>query len=185
MTDSFLNEDVKGLRKINNSLPKEKSAIKAIRRKQTMALRKTEPRLAIENNTWLHLAYNSNQQMIYCLMRMCEPCYEHVDNNFSPLPEDLKNQFIPLRDEVVRLFRRSLEIIETDDYEASVDVRNEGDETKNQISQMRKDLVVHIHEDMDSYSVIYVYLNMLQETQEMISSLRHNLRALRKIEREA
>lgn len=185
LTDSFLNEDVKGLRKINNSLPKEKSAIKAIRRKQTMALRKTEPRLAIENNTWLHLAYNSNQQMIYCLMRMCEPCYEHVDNNFSPLPEDLKNQFIPLRNEVVRLFRRSLEIIETDDYEASVDVRNEGDETKNQISQMRKDLVVHIHEDMDSYSVIYVYLNMLQETQEMISSLRHNLRALRKIEREA
>ncbi len=185
LTDSFINDDVKGLRKINNSLPKEKTAIKAIRRKQTMALRKTEPHLAIENNTWLHLAYNSNQQMIYCLMRMCEPCYEHVDNNFAPLPDDLKNQFLPLRDEVVKLFQKSLEVLETDDYDMTVDIRNEGDETKNQISQMRKDLVVHIHEDMESYSVIYVYLNMLQETQEMISSLRHNLRALRKIERDA
>lgn len=185
LTDSFLNEDVKGLRKVNNSLPKEKVAIKAVRRKQTMALRKTEPRLAIENNTWLHLAYNSNQQMIYCLMRMCEPCYEHIDNNFATLPEDLRNQFLPLRDQVVSLFDKSINVLENDDFDSTVDIRNEGDETKEKISQMRKDLVVHIHEDMDSYSVIYVYLNMLQETQEMISSLRHNLRALRKIEREA
>lgn len=185
LTDSFLSEDVKGLRKINNSLPKEKVAIKAIRRKQTMALRKTEPRLAIENNTWLHLAYNSNQQMIYCLMRMCEPCYEHIDNNFAPLPDDLKNQFLPLRDQVVELFDKSLNVLESDDFDSTVDIRNEGDETKEQISKMRKELVVHIHEDMESYSVIYVYLNMLQETQEMISSLRHNLRALRKIERES
>lgn len=185
LTDAFLSEDVKGLRKINNSLPKEKVAIKAIRRKQTMALRKTEPRLAIENNTWLHLAYNSNQQMIYCLMRMCEPCYEHIDNNFAPLPDDLKSQFLPLREQVVELFDKSLKVLESDDFDSTVDIRNEGDETKDQISKMRKDLVVHIHEDMESYSVIYVYLNMLQETQEMISSLRHNLRALRKIEREA
>ena len=76
-------------------------------------------------------------------------------------------------------------MLDSDDFDSTVDIRNEGDETKDQISRMRKDLVVHIHEDMESYSVIYVYLNMLQETQEMISSLRHNLRALRKIEREA
>ena len=185
LTDAFLNEDVKTLRKVNNALPKEKVVVKAIRRKQTMALRKTEPRMAIENNTWLHLAYNSNQQMIYCLMRMCEPCYEHVDNNFAPLSKDLKQQFAPLRDEVLGLFQKSIDLIDRDDYDATVAVRNEGDNTKSKISQMRKDLVSHIHEDMDAYSVIFVYLNMLQETQEMISSLRHNLRALRKIERES
>ena len=184
LTDAFLNEDVKTLRKVNNALPKEKVVIKAIRRKQTMALRKTEPRMAIENNTWLHLAYNSNQQMVYCLMRMCEPCYEHVDNNFAPLSPELKQQFLPLRDEVLDLFQHSLDLINTDDYDTTVNVRNDGDETKAKISQMRKDLISHIHEDMDAYSVIFVYLNMLQETQEMISSLRHNLRALRKIERE-
>lgn len=183
LTNAFLGEDVKKLRRVNNSLPKEKTNIKAIRRKQTVALRKTEVRVAIENNTWLHLAYNSNQQMIYCLMRMSETCYEHVDNNFAPLPDDLKEQFMPLRDEIVSLFRRSLDIIENEDYDTTVAVRNDGDDTKAKISKMRKELVCHIHEDMDAYSVIYVYLNMLQETQEMISSLRHNLRALRKIER--
>ncbi len=185
LTYAFLNEDVKTLRKINNSLPKEKVIVKAIRRKQTMALRKTEPRMAIENNTWLHLSYNSNQQMVYCLMRMCEPCYEHVDNNFAPLSNEIKQQFEPLRDEVLNLFQRSIELIGNEDYDATVAVRNDADKTKSKISQMRKELISHIHEDMDSYSVIFVYLNMLQETQEMISSLRHNLRAMRKIERES
>ncbi|MDD5814900.1 MAG: inorganic phosphate transporter [Bacteroidales bacterium] len=184
ITTAFENEDVKTLRKINSALPKQKTEIKAVRRKQTMALRKTEPRMAIENNTWLHLAYNSNQQMVYCLMRMVEPCYEHVDNNFAPMPDSLKEQFEPLKKEVIGLFRRSIETIGNNDYDSTVDIRNEGDATKTRISLMRKDLVSHIHEDMDSYSVIYVYLNMLQETQEMISSLRHNLRAIRKIERE-
>ncbi len=184
VTSGFLNEEVKRLRKVNNELPKQKTIIKAIRRKQTMMLRKTEARMAIENNTWLHLIYNSNQQVIYCLMRMCEPCLEHVDNNFAPLPEDLRNQFEPLKKDVIELFRKSSETISKEDYDATVGLRNEGDKVKDKISQMRKSLVSHIHEDMDRYSVIYVYLNVLQETQEMVSSLRHNLRALRKIERE-
>ncbi len=184
ITTGFLYEDVKKLRKVNNELPKEKNVIKAIRRKQTMALRKTDPRLAIENNTWLHLVYNNNQQIIYCLMRMCEPCYEHVDNNFAPLSPELKTQFEPLRQEVIDLFKKSQNTIEINDYDSTVDIRNEGDVLKSKISALRKNLINHIHEDMDSYSVIYVYLNMLQETQEMVSSLRHDLRALRKIERE-
>ncbi|MBQ3634243.1 MAG: inorganic phosphate transporter [Bacteroidales bacterium] len=185
ITTGFMEENVKALRRANNELPKEKTIIKAIRRKQTMGLRRTEPRLAIENNTWLHLAYNSNQQIIYCLMRMCEPCLEHVDNNFAPLPQELKEQFEPLRKDVISLFEKSCTTIQNDKYEETSDIRQEGDNVKDRISQMRKQLVSHIHEDMDNYSVIYVYLNMLQETQEMVSSLRHNLRALRKIEREA
>ena len=113
---------------------------------------------------------------------MSEICREHVDNNFAPLSKDLKQQFAPLRDEVLGLFQKSIDLIDRDDYDATVAVRNEGDNTKSKISQMRKDLVSHIHEGPLG---IGGYLNMLQETQEMISSLRHNLRALRKIERES
>ncbi len=185
ITRGFLDEEVRMLRKANNELPKEKAAIKAIRRKQTMALRKTEPRMAIENNTWLHLAYNSNQQIIYCLMRMCEPCYEHVDNNFPTLPDDLQIQFQPVRDNIIELIRKSLDIVGSNNYDLANDVRRECDDLKSQLSMMRKLLINHIHEDMENYTVVYVYLNMLQESQEMISSLRHLLRALRKIEKES
>ncbi len=183
VTEGFLEEDLKLLRKSSIALPKEKALLKSIRRKQTLGLRRVEPRLAIENNTWLHLSYNSSQQMIYCLMRMCEPCLEHVDNNFMPLPEDLKNQFIPVRNRINALLKKSRIMVDFEYEMSSIEVRRECDEIKNQLSQMRKALVNHIHEDMENYTVVYVYLNVLQESQEMISSLRHMLRAVRKIEK--
>lgn len=184
VTDGFLNEELKPMRKAYQSLPKEKALLKSIRRKHTLGIRRIEPHLAIENNTWLHLAYNNSQQMVYCLMRMTEPCLEHVDNNFAPLSEELRNQFIPVRDQISNILKQSLETIETKSYDKAIAIRSECDEMKAQLSAMRKALVNHIHEDMDNYSVIYVYLNILQESQEMISSLRHMLRAVRKIERE-
>lgn len=184
VTEGFLNEELKPMRKAYQSLPKEKALLKSIRRKHTLGIRRIEPHLAIENNTWLHLSYNNSQQMVYCLMRMTEPCLEHVDNNFAPLSDDLKAQFIPVRDKISELLTRSLSAIETEDYDLTVAIRNESDEMKATLSNMRKALINHIHEDMDNYSVIYVYLNILQESQEMISSLRHMLRAVRKIERE-
>lgn len=184
VTEGFLNEELKPMRKAYQSLPKEKALLKSIRRKHTLGIRRIEPHLAIENNTWLHLSYNNSQQMIYCLMRMTEPCLEHVDNNFAPLSDELKSQFIPVRDHISQILLQSLNAIETKDYDQTISIRNECDEMKAQLSSMRKALVNHIHEDMENYAVIYVYLNILQESQEMISSLRHMLRAIRKIERE-
>lgn len=181
---AFAEENVKELRRANNALPKQKNAIKAIHRKQTVGLRRTEPRLAIEHNTWLHLIYNSNQQMNYCLMRMLEPCLEHVDNNFASLNGELREQLLSIRDEVETSLRSAEDAIKADDYVSTERIRKELDRQKTRLSDARKSLVEHIHEDMDAYSVIYVYLNMLQETQELIGSLRHNLRALRKIERD-
>ncbi len=184
VTKGFVTEDLKDLRRANVALPKYKIQLKATRRKQTMALRKVEPRVAIENNTWLHLSYNSSQQMIYCMMRSCEPCLEHVDNNFAALPQDLKDQYEPIRLQIRDLLSESLEMIKTSNYDDTSDIRKRCDDMKSQLSAVRKALVNHIHENMQNYSVIYVYLNLLQESQEMIGSLRHMLRALRKIEKD-
>ncbi|MCF0190050.1 MAG: inorganic phosphate transporter [Marinilabiliaceae bacterium] len=184
ITRGFMDENLKQLRRSNVMLPKEKALLKSIRRKQTLALRRVEPRQAIENNTWLHLSYNNSQQMVYCLMRMCEPCLEHVDNNFAAMPVDLKEQYEPIRKEIFGLLDESRVIVTESNYDATNELRRRCDDMKSKLSSVRKELVNHIHEDMNTYSVIYVYLNMLQESQEMISSLRHMLRALRKIERE-
>ena len=54
-----------------------------------LCIRKIDPGIAIEKNTWVHLGSNSCEDILYCLRRMCDPCEEHVDNNFRPLPPDL------------------------------------------------------------------------------------------------
>ena len=39
-------------------------------------------------------------QMMYCLKRMCEPCKEHVDNNFNPMTKEAVEEFLPIRNEL-------------------------------------------------------------------------------------
>ena len=88
MTDGFIREDLKSLRKAVSSTNDEKDILKKIRRKETLGMRRIDRNVAIEKNTWFHLGSNSSEQMMYCLKRMCEPCKEHVDNNFNHLPAE-------------------------------------------------------------------------------------------------
>lgn len=61
-------------------------------------------------------------------------------------------------------------------------LRRHCDEIKDIISDTYHKLYEHLREgDAAAMTVLYVYLNMLQETQEMVSSLRKYLRAFAKM----
>lgn len=112
MTDGFIREDLKSLRKAVSSTNDEKDILKKIRRKETLGMRRIDRNVAIEKNTWFHLGSNSSEQMMYCLKRMCEPCKEHVDNNFNPLPAECAEEFVPIRDMLKSLLERTKDIID-------------------------------------------------------------------------
>ena len=122
---------------------------------------------------------------MYNLRRMAEICREHVDNNFMPLPEQYAQEFKPLRNRILSLFERATAIWEQGDYEETIALRGECEEMKTVLSERCKALFRQIQEDSDpaQLTVIYVYLNMLQESQEMLSVLRQLLRSGRKIQR--
>ena len=117
MTDGFIREDLKSLRKAVSSTNDEKDILKKIRRKETLGMRRIDRNVAIEKNTWFHLGSNSSEQMMYCLKRMCEPCKEHVDNNFNPLPAECAEEFVPIRDMLKSLLERTKDIIDKGNYE--------------------------------------------------------------------
>ena len=66
MTDGFIREDLKSLRKAVSSTNDEKDILKKIRRKETLGMRRIDRNVAIEKNTWFHLGSNSSEQMMYC-----------------------------------------------------------------------------------------------------------------------
>ncbi len=177
ITDGFINEDLKKLRRANNSMKNKKTELKKIRRKEMIGMRRMDKDLATEKNTWFHLASNSTQQMLYCLRRICEPCEEHVDNNFSPIPQKCVKEFIPLRDMLIYLLTRTKAIIANGNYTEVKDIRNECNKLKEAMSQTRKLQMNRMQDEHDNLAISYVYLNMLQESQELVSSLRHLLRA--------
>lgn len=100
ITEGLMHENIKSLRQASDNISNQKSTWKRYRRKEILGMRKIEYLQAVEKNTWFHLGCNSCSQLIYCLKRMLEPCEEHVDNNFSPLPQSYIDELIPVCNEV-------------------------------------------------------------------------------------
>ena len=182
MTDGFIREDLKSLRKAVSSTNDEKDILKKIRRKETLGMRRIDRNVAIEKNTWFHLGSNSSEQMMYCLKRMCEPCKEHVDNNFNPLPAECAEEFVPIRDMLKSLLERTKDIIDKGNYEEADLVLAEGEELKTCLSRLHKMRIERMQEENSSVKLSLVYLNLLQESQEIVSIMRHMLRASRKFQ---
>lgn len=180
VTDGFINEDLKQLKKVMSSTDDQKKMLKKRRRKEILGLRRIPIPIAIEKNTWFHLGSNSCEQMLYCLKRICEPCKEHVDNNFNPISKDCIAEFLPIREELCQLMDRTQTVIENNNYTEADDILVKGDALKNKISALRKQQMNRMQEaDSTSLKASMVYLNILQESQELVSIWRHLLRASR------
>ena len=115
--------------------------------------------------------------MLYCLKRIAEPCKEHVDNNFKPLSKRGVNEFLPIREELINLMTQAIDVLEKCDFERSDEILLKGDNLKNKISDIRKSLINRIQEEDVNVQISLVYLNILQESQELVSIWRHLLRA--------
>lgn len=180
--DGLANENTRELRHANKELKKEQDMLKKFRRQEMLGLKRSPLEIAIERNTWFHLGANSNQQFIYSLRRMLDPIKEHVDNNFNPLPTEYINEFMPIRQKINDLMKMSCEQIETSRYENYREILAEADACKDELSVIRKKHIDRLQNMKDNtlMQISLVYLNILQESQEFLSVMRHQLRAAKK-----
>lgn len=180
--DGFNNRKVSGLRKSESGLKKSLALLKKLRRQEMLGLKKSPVEVAVEKNTWFHVGANSDQQYIYTLRRMLAPIKEHVDNNFNPVPEAYVKEYEPIRNSVNDLMKMTCDEIETNRYDQYRSILAEADACKDQLSVIRK---VHLNRiqtasDNKNLQVDMVYLNILQETQQFLSVMRHQLRSAKK-----
>lgn len=177
VTEGFISEDLSRLQKAESAMRKERQELKQRRRKEMLGLRRIDPGVAIEKSTWFHLGVNSCEDMLYSLRRICDPCEEHIDNSFVPLEKDRIKEFLPLRDTLLYLLKRSVVVISTENYTDSDKLREQCEEFKSCLSSTRQGQIERMQTSKENITVSYVYLNLLQETHEIASSLQHLLRA--------
>ena len=180
ITDGLMAENIRELRKATGSINDEKSNWQKARQKELVGMRKLSYDDAVQKNTWFHLAANSITEIFYCLKRMSDPCLEHVDNYFNPLPQTCKQQYLPVRDEVVEMFAKASEIVRTGEYSQIDALLAEGNSLKSRISDMRHTEQDQFNQEGTNIRLHFLYLNTLQETQELVSALRHLLRATKR-----
>lgn len=182
VADGFMNDNTKLLSRSDKELINEKSVLKGQRRKLTLCLRRVTPETAIEKSTWFHLSNNMAMSMTYDLRRINEVCKEHVENNFRPLPAQFHEPLGEIRDKIVGVLRDSENAIEESRPEVIDELRRRCDTIKTDLSSHSRSVYDQLHKgDAANLTVIYVYLNLLQESRELVTSLRKMLRASGKL----
>lgn len=183
IVESFSDQNLRGLRRVHRALNDKLDELAKIRRREFLALRRSPAQISLERNTWFHLGFNSNQQYIYCLKRMLDPAKEHVDNNFTPLPQSYRDEFEPMRQRINDLMKTTAQMLDTRRFDRYRETMLEADSCKNTLSVYRKRHIDRMQRSTNSaeYKVSLIYLNILQESQELLSIMRHQLRAGKKL----
>ncbi len=183
IVDGVSNERLKELKVSYREVNSERETLKKLRRQEFLAMRRIPERIALECNTWFHLGVNCNQQYMYCLRRMLDPIKEHLDNNFQPMPKEYIDEFEEVRRRINELMSHTEQMISTNRYDLYRETLTIGDECKDELSALRERHINRMQQDVNAaqnLKVSMLYLNMLQESQELISIMRHQLRAARK-----
>ena len=186
ITDGFFNNDYRELRRSVNKLRDERAYLKLMRRREIIAFRRLDPVMAVERNTWYFLQNNSLMQVLYCLKRTCDPCLEHVSNSFTPIPADICDQFINIREHILQLLEDTLQLIQSElvngPFEARAEqLRQQGDNLQLKLGAFRKTLLDRMQNKQSKIDTLLVSLNIVQESQQLISSTRHLLRGMSRL----
>ena len=177
---AFANEDVRKLRSALGKIVEEKAWLKQMRRKETLGFRRIDKGLAFEKNTWYYLSSNNAQQILNTLTRITNPMKEHTDNNFRPLSPQYYEEFAPYQKRLIEVFRGISRIIRTGDYTDAEKLSAEGKWLKKEISNLRRVQTHRLQEDAENIKVAFVYLNLIQESHELLSEVRNVLRGCEK-----
>lgn len=176
LTDSFMNEDVRKLRKCRSYISSHKREFKSMRRREMVGLRRLKSLDVIEKNMWFHLGSNSCLQVMYALERAGDICLEHVENNFNPMPESYIKEFIPIRNQVIEYTERIIDIISGKNIQDFKSAKSEGKELRKKVKEMRKVQMKRTQSGLKkNFKVAIAYMNILQETSEILNNLRHLL----------
>ena len=179
--DSFSKDALRPLKSSLIKIVEEKALMKKQRRAETRGLQRLEQNLAYERSTWYHLCTNSCQQMLNTLTRIGEPMKEHADNSFSPLSKVYVDEFSPYCRDIYQVFKEINEIIATGDFSTADDVSSRAKELKHELATLRKTQTMRLHQSQGSLRMDFVYLNLIQESHELLSEVRNLLRGSKKL----
>lgn len=180
----FMNENLRELRKVLNEVEEKKVHLKQVKRVGTLGVTHLEHDIAVEKGLYYYQGNDFASEIIFSIRRLTEPSKEHVDNNFSPLSEVQKGDFSKMTESIIAYLKRSASMIEKNDYHRLDDVVAESVTLTNQLTALKKGELKRIQGQSGSTKVSMVYLNMVQEAQNMVSFTANLIKVSRKFQKE-
>ncbi len=181
MFDAFAKDELRPLKSSLIKIVEEKAQMKKERRSETRGMQRIDQQLAFERSTWYHLCTNSCQQMLNTLTRICEPMKEHAENSFSPLSKMYIEEFTPYCRDIYNTLKDINDIILNGNFKDSDEVSARAKDLKHALANLRKTQTMRLHQSDGSLRMDFVYLNLIQESHELLSEVRNLLRGSNKL----
>ncbi|MBQ8805598.1 MAG: inorganic phosphate transporter [Bacteroidaceae bacterium] len=182
VTDAFFQEEYRRLKHAKTEIDEERKEWKRQRRREIIGLRRVDQLHAIERNTWFFLGSNSSEQLLYCLKRINDPSREHVGNSFTPVPQESATAFFAMRDAVVKILERTINMLHSNDMPQAEAIRTDSQALQATLSRHRKEMLDRMHDNNTNLEAMLVYINIVQESQVLVSTLRHLIRGVYKFQ---
>ena len=98
--------------------------------------------------------------------RLCEPCLEHIDNNFKPLDTIQKGEFADVTEDIVYLLQVCRHKLENNNYNNFEEDIHKANDLNGQLAHLKREELQRIQSQSGSIKVSMVYLTMIQEAQK-------------------
>lgn len=180
----FMDENLRELRKVMSAVEEKKSYLKQVKRVGTLGVTQLEHDIAIDKGLYYYQGNDFASEIIFSIRRLTEPGKEHVDNHFSPLSEVQKEDFGKMTDNIVSFLKRGAAMIESNDYHRLDDLVAESAELNAGLTLLKKEELKRIQGQSGSTKVSMVYLNMVQEAQNVVAFTTNLLKVSRKFQKE-
>ena len=181
---AFLHENLRGLRRSMGSVKFEKQLIKQMKRTGTLAMCRLDNNTVLEKGLYYYQGNDFASELVYSIGRLCEPCLEHIDNNFKPLDAVQKGEFADVTEDIVYLLQVCRHKLEHNDYSDFEEEVRRANELNGQLAHLKREELQRIQSQSGSIKVSMVYLTMIQEAQNIVTYSTNLMKVSRKFQAE-
>ena len=182
--NSFLRENLRGLRRAMGAAKFEKQLIKQMKRAGTVAMSRLDNNTVLEKGLYYYQGNDFASELVYSIFRLCEPCLEHVDNNFTSLDAIQKGEYGDVSNDITKLIHDCRVKLESNDYTSLMDDVKRANELNAQLSHLKRQELQRIQGQKGSIRVSMIYLTMVQEAQNVVTYVINLMKVSRKFQSE-
>ena len=167
--NSFINENLRGLRKAMGASKFAKQLLKQMKRTGTLAMCRLDNNTVLEKGLYYYQGNDFASELVYSINRLCEPCLEHIDNNFNPLDVAQKKEFSEASAKITALISSCREKLNNNAYEDFETDLATANALNAQLAHLKREELKRIQAQTGSIKVSMVYLTMIQEAQNVVT----------------
>ncbi|MCD8182230.1 MAG: inorganic phosphate transporter [Bacteroides sp.] len=179
---AFLHENLRGLRRALGAVKFEKQLIKQMKRTGMLAMCRLDNNTVLEKGLYYYQGNDFASELVYSVGRLCEPCLEHIDNNFNPLDAIYKGEFADVTEDIIYLLQLCRHKLESNDYSNFEEDIRKSNDLNGQLAHLKREELQHIQNQSGSIKVSMVYLTMVQEAQNIVTYTINLMKVSRKFQ---